>query len=161
MSKSTTLLRHCCRAKVEFKQVLFPQQSLKSFVFNANTHQRAWAVLATCFLLLKVALWCIRTNWFNMCSLPSEVRQSCRKHCKASTANVQWFSNEMWVTMTLSPVSHRDAHTVVFTVVCIVERLNFSHFYSAGNTCHIKSIFFPVYLWAGGVKVGQQVITIT
>lgn len=42
--------------------------------------------------------------------------------------------------MTLSPVSHCDAvvHTVDFTALCTVERLNLSLFYSAGNTCHIK-----------------------
>lgn len=111
-------MRHNWRATVGFKKILFPQQSLKSLVFNANTPQRAWAVLATCFLLLKVALWCIRTNWFNMCS-PSLMCQSCRKGCKASTANVQWFSNQTPGVMTLSPVSHSDvaAHVVVFTVV--------------------------------------------
>lgn len=38
-SKSTPLLRHQCRAK----QVVFHQQSPKSFDFNANTPQRAWA----------------------------------------------------------------------------------------------------------------------
>lgn len=60
--------------------------------------------------------------------------------------------------MTFSPVSQSDtvAHMEVFTALSIVEQLYFSHFHSAGNTCHIKSIFFAINLWAVGLKVCQK-----
>ena len=72
-SNSAPLLRRQCRAK----QVVFHQQSPKSFVCNSNAPQRAWAGLAACFCPSY-----IRTDSFNMCSLPLKVRRSRRRRRK-------------------------------------------------------------------------------
>lgn len=94
------------------------------------------------FCCLKVAPSCIRTDWFNMCSLPLKCVKAVGNVVKLPQPMCTDFSSETCVMMTLSPVSHTVAHFVVFTVLCLVESLNFSLFYRAGNTCHIKSIFF-------------------
>lgn len=151
-------VRHNWKATVGFKKILFPQQSLKSLVFNANTPPRAWAVLATCFLVLKVALWCIRTNWFNMCSpglmcvkAVGKVVKLPRLMCNDfPTKRQEWWHYHLSVTVTLQL-------TLWFSLLCALwNSWTFHTFMVLETPATSKLYFISTNTWAGGAKVGQK-----